>query len=252
MLVPSRATARDVARVHGVPDDRLRVVYPGPEPVVPPPAAPTRRNVRGARRALGLGDRPFFLFVGKRSRRRNVPAILDAFAAHRREHPGHLLVFAGPDDRRPLPGPVAGSIRAGHVAEPILRGLLADAIALLYPSDYEGFGLPVVEALASGCPVVTLRNSALTEAGGDAPWYLDAADPRALAVAMHALATDPAERAVRIARGLAHVVAVQPGPVRRRGEGRAPCRLGRLRDDPVAPSGGLQNDSSASLALLAG
>jgi glycosyltransferase involved in cell wall biosynthesis len=203
VLVPSRATARDVARIHRVPDDRLRVIYPGPEPAFRP--LPSDSAERGAARlALGLGDRPFFLFVGKRSRRRNLPAILRAFAAHRREHPGHLLVFAGPDDRGPLPGPEDGTIRAGHVPETILRGLLAEAIALLYPSDYEGFGLPVVEAMASGCPVVTLRNSALTEAGGDAPWYLDAADPRGLALAMHALATDPAERAVRIARGLAH------------------------------------------------
>ena len=149
--------------------------------------------------------RPYVLFVGKRSRRRNVPVLLEAFARHRRGHPTHRLVFAGPDDRGPLPGPDAGTIRAGHVPEAVLRGLMADALALVYPSDYEGFGLPIVEALASGCPVVTLRNSALTEAGGDAPWYLDAPDPEALAHALHVLATDPRDRAGRVARGLAHV-----------------------------------------------
>ncbi len=173
VIVPSEATARDVERVHGVAPDRLRVIFPGPDPAfrpLPRDSAP----VQAARRALRLGDAPFFLFVGKRSRRRNVPAILDAFARHRRRHSAHRLVFVGPEDRDALPGPEAGVVRAGHVAEPTLRGLLADAVALLYPSDYEGFGLPVIEAMASGCPVVTLRNSALTEAGGDAAWYLDA------------------------------------------------------------------------------
>jgi glycosyltransferase involved in cell wall biosynthesis len=204
VLIPSRATARDVARVHGVAPERLRVIFPGPDPSF----RPLPRNseaVRAARLALSLDDAPFFLFVGKRSRRRNVPAILDAFARHRQRHPAHRLVFIGPDDRDDLPGPDAGVVRAGHVAEPVLRGLMADALALLYPSNYEGFGLPVVEALASGCPVVTLRNSALIEAGGDAPWYLDAPEPEALARALSLLANDPEARAERVAKGLAHV-----------------------------------------------
>jgi glycosyltransferase involved in cell wall biosynthesis len=204
VIVPSQATARDVVRVHGVAPDRLRVIFPGPDPAFRPLPGDSAA-VRAARRALGLGDVPFFLFVGKRSRRRNVPAILDAFARHRQRHFAHRLVFVGPEDHDALPGLEAGVVRAGHVDEPTLRGLLADAVALLYPSDYEGFGLPVVEAMASGCPVVTLRNSALTEAGGDAPWYLDAPSSGSLLRALEVLSTDPAARAERIARGLAHV-----------------------------------------------
>jgi glycosyltransferase involved in cell wall biosynthesis len=208
VMVPSRATARDVARVHGVPEGRLRIVFPGPEPNFRPlpKGAP---EIDEARRSIELGNDPFFLFVGKRSRRRNLPAILEAFARHRLTHPTHRLVFVGPEGGVALPdrgaAAAAGVVAAGHVTEPVLRGLLADAVALLYPSDYEGFGLPVVEALASGCPVVTLRNGALSEAGGDAPWYLERPDADALAHAMHGLATDPAGRALRVERGLAHV-----------------------------------------------
>jgi glycosyltransferase involved in cell wall biosynthesis len=208
VIVPSQATARDVMRVHGVPEGRLRIVFPGPEPsfrALPKDAS----EIAEARRSVGLGSDPFYLFVGKRSGRRNLPAILEAFARHRLMHPTHRLVFVGPDGGAPLPdresAAAAGIVVSGHVTEPVLRGLLADAVALLYPSSYEGFGLPVVEALASGCPVVTLRKGALSEAGGDAPWYLNRPDADALAHAMHRLAIDPAGRALQVKRGLAHV-----------------------------------------------
>jgi glycosyltransferase involved in cell wall biosynthesis len=204
ILVPSQATAEDVARVHGIPSERIRVTYPGPEPEFRPLPHDSPEVVEACRH-VGLGASPYFLFVGKRSKRRNVPAILKAFASHRRAHPTDRLLFVGPDDPGELPGPADGTIRAGHVPEPILRGLLAGAIALLYPSDYEGFGLPIVEALASGCPVVTLRNSALIEAGGDAPWYLDSADAPAMAVALRVLSTNDEERLRRIAKGFDHV-----------------------------------------------
>jgi alpha-1,3-rhamnosyl/mannosyltransferase len=79
---------------------------------------------------------------------------------------------------------------------------MAGAVACLYPSDYEGFGLPVVEAMASGCPVVTLRNSALTESGGDAAVYLDRADPEGVAAALDRLSDDAGHRDDRVRAGL--------------------------------------------------
>jgi glycosyltransferase involved in cell wall biosynthesis len=201
VLTLSQSTWRDVSKFYGVPAGRLRVVYPAPDPSFRP-QGPASEEVAEARARVGLGSAPYFLFVGKPSRRRNLPAILDAFELHRGRHPSHRLVFVGPGEfEGGSRGDHPSILRAGHVPESVLRGLLADAVALLYPSEYEGFGLPVVEAMASGCPVITLRRAPLLEAGGDAAWYLDQAEPGAMAEAMHVLATDVAARASRMSRG---------------------------------------------------
>ncbi len=210
ILVLSESTRRDVSRFYQIPDDRLRVVYPAPAASFRPQGGDSE-EVREARARVGLGSSPFFLFVGKASKRRNLPTILDAFADHLQRHPDHKLVFVGPGDfeggaMRDHPS----ILRAGHVPEPVLRGLLACAVALLYPSEYEGFGLPIVEAMAAGCPVITLRRPPLVEAGGDAAWYLDHAKPVAMARAMHILTTDVAVRASMMSRGFAQASQFTP------------------------------------------
>ncbi len=161
VIVPSDATARDARHHFGVPPGRIRVIPPGIEPEFGPISTGSVEE-DAARRALGLGGTPYFLFVGKRSRRRHVPEVLAAFAQHCRRHPDHRLVFVGdgPGERPGTVGSELNVLDAGHVPEPILRGLLGGATALLYPSEHEGFGLPVVEAMACGCPVIALRNGA--------------------------------------------------------------------------------------------
>lgn len=200
VVVPSAASARDVVRHYGLDPARVRTIYPAIGPEFRPRPADDGVVV-AARWAVGLGDAPYFLFVGKRSRRRNVGAILAGFARHRARFPSHRLAFAGPAGGEDVSGD--GVIVAGHVSDDVLLGLLAGAVACLYPSNYEGFGLPVAESMASGCPAVTLRNSALVESGGDAALYLDRPAPDAIASAMDRLSADPTYRAERVGAGLA-------------------------------------------------
>lgn len=202
ILVPSRATAADVQRFYGISPERIRVIPLGIGPEFEPMARNDPR-CREARRKVGLNDEPFFLFVGKPSKRRHVPELVAGFGLHRRNQPECRLVFVGPGYSR-APGPQPNLVFAGHVPEAVLHGLFASAEALIYPSDYEGFGLPVIEAMACGCPVITLRNSALIESGGDAAWFLERPEPGTIAAAMQGFSGDPERRARHVAAGLAH------------------------------------------------
>ena len=105
-----------MAKFYGVPAGRLRVVYPAPDPSFRP-QGPASEEVAEARARVGLGSSPFFLFVGKPSTRRNVPAILEAFARHRERHPGPPARLRRPRRRstRAATGDDPSILRAGHV-----------------------------------------------------------------------------------------------------------------------------------------
>jgi glycosyltransferase involved in cell wall biosynthesis len=220
VIVPSEATGRDVVRHYGIDIDRIRTICPtvGPEFR---PRLPGDGLIVAARWAVGVGDDPFFLFVGKRSRRRNVGAVVEGFTRHRAGHPSSRLVFVGPSGGDAVPD-VPGVVVAGHVTDDTLLGLMSGALACIYPSEYEGFGLPVAEAMSSGCPVVTLRKGALAESAGDAAVYLDRADPGLIALALDRLVDDPAFRAERVEAGLGQ-------SVRFRGRGFAEAVGGEVR-----------------------
>jgi glycosyltransferase involved in cell wall biosynthesis len=209
VLTPSHASARDVGHFYGVSPDRLSVINLGIDRAFFENEH-IEAETLAARERLGLGAAGYFLFVGKPAVRRNLPALLEAFSRHRRDFPQHRLVLVGPGHHRAEAGEEVGILRPGHVDESTLRGLLAGAIALLYPSEAEGFGLPIIEAMASGCPVATLRTGALAEAAGEAAWWISDPSPAAIASVMHMLATDDATRASLIARGIDQVSRFRP------------------------------------------
>ena len=169
VLCSSQATLDDVATA-GVEAGRLRLVPLGIDPVERPgPAA-----VDAVRRRLGLVDRPYLLFVGTLEPRKNLARLLEAY---RSLDVDQQLVLVGPEGwGEQAPDPVAGERRLGFVDEVTKAALYEGADAVCYPSLREGFGLPVLEAMAHGAPVVTSRGTATAEVGGDAVVLVDPVD----------------------------------------------------------------------------
>ena len=151
--------------------------------------------------ALGLdGDRPYILHVGTDAPRKNVPGVIKAFAQVNRRMPNLLLVKVGKPAWMTEHQKVQDLIREldlessfvaiGHVSDEDLAVLYNGATLLVYPSFYEGFGLPVLEAMACGTPVITSNTSCLPEVAGNAAITVDPYDVEALAGAMHRVLAD--------------------------------------------------------------
>jgi len=155
--------------------------------------------------------RPFFLAVGSVQPRKNLTRLIEAFALLRRRHPDMQLVIVGPGGFRASSlqrviddGGLSGSIRlVGYVPEDDLVALYNAAVGLVYPSVYEGFGLPVIEAMACGRPVIAANTSSLPEVAGDAAILVDPFSVSALHTAMEQLVTDRDVAEELAARGLA-------------------------------------------------
>src|SRR4051794_17393541 len=169
----------DAAVVPGAVDDRFR-----PE-----------ADANAARRALGLA-RPYVLCVASHTARKNLAALAGAAPD------GVDLVVAGGHRPQFAAERGLGGLRLlGHVDDALLPGLYAGAEAFVLPSRYEGFGLPVLEAMASGTPVVTTAAGALPETCGDAACLVEP-EPEAIRAALAELLADDAERARLRARGV--------------------------------------------------
>jgi glycosyltransferase involved in cell wall biosynthesis len=225
IVTVSEASRRDIINLLDVAPEKVTNTYQAvvmPDRVATKPEALVRCELQGG---FGLEWQQYFLFFGAIEPKKNVGRLIEAYLASGSRHP---LVICGKhawnshqelgllyeDDRRDFVprGPTEGVqglsrrlrdrvILIDYVPSSLLIGLIRGARALLFPSLYEGFGLPVLEALQLGTPVMTSNTSSLPEVAGDAALLVDPYDTRAMAEAIQALDNDSELRATLSGRG---------------------------------------------------
>lgn len=196
LIANSANTAADIATSFPESAEKTRIIYPGKDHIFHTTGDPAVLQEYGI-------DRPYFLFTGTLEPRKNLLTLLEAYRLFRqRQNKVVLLVLVGPQGLKNKDfftalrsHPFNHDIRlTGFVERNHLPVLYSGCEAFVYPSEYEGFGLPVLEAMACGAPVLVARNSSLTEVGGKAAMYFSTHRPEALAALMIELMANPGLR----------------------------------------------------------
>jgi glycosyltransferase involved in cell wall biosynthesis len=192
----SSFAAREVARHFRIAGDRITVIHNAAEHFH------SLKPDRSVLDRLRLRERGYILAVGGRSRRKNLTVIERALAGF---DACPTLVVAGGGTSRAFAAsnaaPASNSIFLDHVSDAAIKGLYEGALCLVFPSRYEGFGLPPLEAMACGCPVIASHAASMPEVCGDAALYCDPDRPDTIAANIRLLMTDPAQRNKLIASG---------------------------------------------------
>jgi glycosyltransferase involved in cell wall biosynthesis len=197
VLADSKATRDDLIALYNTPPDKVSVLYSGVNAAYHPVRDQAVRD--RIRTKYQIGERSFILSVGAPHPRKNYDRLIAAA-----ERIGAHVVIAG--GRRPPPSTSTVSY-LGFVDEADLPALYSAAAVMAFPSLYEGFGLPVLEAMACGTPTVTSNNSSLIEVGGDSSLLVDPLSIDSIAQALQLALTDDSQRAQMIARGFRHAAA---------------------------------------------
>jgi glycosyltransferase involved in cell wall biosynthesis len=195
IIAISESAKNDAVRLLGLDPGRIEVIYPG-------------IDERFFHDQPAKRPKPYLLYVGTIEPRKNLDTLLDAWLALPSDsRESHDLMIAGPrgwaSERTVarLDSGIAGVVRAGYIPERDLPSLFAGASVFVYPSLYEGFGLPPAQAMAAGVPVITSNVSSLPEVVGDAGILIEPKDALALRDAMQRLLTSPSERELLGRRG---------------------------------------------------
>ena len=205
IVAVSENTKRDLMRLYDVPEEKMVVVYEG----VPTngESDPNTRNSK-IESKFKIQNSKYLLFIGRLEERKNIVRIIEAFGILKeRYHVPHELVLAGKPGfgyekiRCKMQDPGSRIRELGYVSEGEKVELLKNADVFLFPTLYEGFGLPVLEAQAVGVPVVTSDSSSLPEVGGKGALYADPLSSRSIAEQVWKLLSEKDERSAIIAAG---------------------------------------------------
>jgi alpha-1,3-rhamnosyl/mannosyltransferase len=212
LIAVSHKSKQDAVEILRVPPERIQVIYHGVEESYFQ-VSPAR--IGEARKAYSL-QRPYILFVSMIEPRKNLDRLITAY----QEIPPTLgeefdLVVAGPvgwnseQTLKRLGSGLKGVRYLGYVPERLLPGLLAGATVFAYPSMYEGFGLPVLQAMAAGIPAIISNAGSLPEVAGEYAFYVDPESVSEIRDALSSLLSSPAERVRRSEGGSAHAATYQ-------------------------------------------
>jgi len=215
ILADSEASRQDILQHLNVSGEKVRTVYLAPAPHYQP--AETWQQLVDIKKKYNLPE-SFVLYLGGYDTRKNVRALLHAYtwvsATLGDDYPLVLVGKLPQKDTRFFPDPLCiarklgieeSIITPGWIAEEDLPLLYCAATVFAYPSRYEGFGLPVLEAMASGAPVVTSNAASIPELAGDAAFQIDPDDTKHIAAPIIRLCTEEESRDEMIERGFAQV-----------------------------------------------
>ena len=202
LFAVSESTRSDISNFFHVPLENIQIVYPNINHF----NDSTIKNFRPL-------DNPYFLFVGERRKHKNIANMLRAFAVFKKQDTEKIkFVLIGRDYDEEYSTSLKKLIQELHIAEHVtmlgsipterLKEFYTYARAFIFVSAYEGFGIPILEAMKQGVPVLTSDTFSMPEAGGEAALYADPNDIQNIAAQMTTVATDESIRAMCIERGL--------------------------------------------------
>jgi glycosyltransferase involved in cell wall biosynthesis len=199
VIAISESTKRDIIKFIPVPSEKIEVIYHGVD----------RERKKYPEDFMKLPTARFFLFVGKREGYKNFPFMVDSITPLLRESGAGLICVGG----GPFSKDEAAQIEKLNIKKQVysfpslsddqLNFLYQRAAALIYPSLYEGFGMPILEAARNGCPVICSNSSSLPEVGGEAVLYFNAGDSDGLLKSAEDVLYEPALRDQLVQKGLA-------------------------------------------------
>ena len=210
VLADSNSTKMDLMEQWAVPEDKITVLYSGVNQDYQPVKDPLLLDK--VKKIYDLGDAPYLLSVGTIQPRKNYHMLIQAFASIARSYPHNLFIAGGKgwlEDNMMAEAArqgIADRVRfLGFIADEHLSALYSAASLFLFPSLYEGFGLPVLEAMACGVPAVISNSSSLPEVGGEAALHLDPRQPEAWSEGMDRVLSDPGLAAAMVDAGFEQV-----------------------------------------------
>ncbi len=193
IIAVSEYTKQDLIRTYGIPENKVHVVYHGIDSSFFLPYKISREQLKVPARYL--------LAVGMGSERKNLPLLLGAYQELRKDPSYHDISLLITGACNPYSRNVGSIQYIGYPSKTNYHGLLSYAEALVYPSIFEGFGLPILEAFACGVPVIASAHSSISEIGGDAFYPIDPFNVSSLATAMRDILTLPKLRQILSEKG---------------------------------------------------